>query len=199
MEDKNWIRIIIAGLIGLAMVILVLILLIRAFTGGGTPKSSSQQIDLGKYQDTSATVTLLVDGAPTQIDQDHRQVRITVSQTQNQIEILQGYQDTVMSSRSYPNNDRAFGAFLQSLKLMNFAKGNNDKALADYRGYCPFGNRYVYTFNDGSLDKFQYWSTSCSAAKGTYEGEASSTLNLIRNQIPSQDYEDLTNQLSLGF
>lgn len=199
MESKSLIRAIVAGLIGLALVILVLILLVRAFSGGGAPKSLVKPIDLGSYQNTAATVTLLVDSSPTQVDQDHHQVRITVSQTENRIDVMEGYQGTVVDSRNYPNNEQAFGVFLQSLKLMNFAKGNSEKALADYRGYCPFGDRYILTFNDGTTDKFNWWTTSCSASQGTYQGDRNSTLRLIRYQIPTEDYNQLTSSVMMGF
>src|SRR5580765_1987005 len=197
MQNTSWIRTAIAGLIGLGLIILVVILLVRAFSGGSTTKPGTA-IDLGSYQNTAATVTLLVDGAPTQIDQDHRQIRITVSQTQNEIEVLQGYQGNVIDTRSYPNNSDAFGVFLQSLKLMNFTKGKTDAALADYRGYCPFGSRYVFTFNDGTTDKFHYWATSCGSI-GTYQGALKNTLSLIRNQVPQQDFQTMTATVPISF
>lgn len=194
MDIRNFIRPIITGLVGLGVVVLIIVLFVKLFSGGGgTP---STQVDVGKYADTAATATLLIDG-PTNIDQDHRQVKITVSQTTNEIDIIQGYQGVIINTQSYPNNSAAYGAFLQSLKLLNFSKGNNDKNAADYRGYCPTGERYAYTFNDGNTDLFNFWSTSC--RQGTFKGNALGVLNLFRAQIPRKDFDRLTSGIPLGF
>jgi len=193
MDIRNFIRPIIAGLIGIGLVVLVIVLISKAFSGGGTPAT---QTDVGKYADTAATAMLLVD-APTIIDQDHRQVKITVSQTTNEIDTIQGYEGTILATQSYPSNSAAYGAFLQSLKLLNFSKGNTDKSAADYRGYCPTGERYVYTFNDGNTDLFKFWSTSC--RQGTFKGSALGVLNLFRAQIPQKDFDHMTSGIPLGF
>ncbi|MEJ0073283.1 MAG: hypothetical protein WDN27_04365 [Candidatus Saccharibacteria bacterium] len=182
------------GLVVLGVVVLIVVLLVKAFSGHGG--IATKQVDVGKYADTAATATLLVDG-PTNIDQAHQQVKITVSQTSNEIDIIQGYEGTVTQTRTYPNNSVAFGVFLQALKLKNFAKGNDDKSLTDYRGYCPTGERYIYTFNDGQKDVFQYWSTSCN--QGTFKGNALGVLALFQQQIPQTDFNKLTNPIPLGF
>lgn len=187
MNWRDYLRPVLAGLVGLGIVVVVIVLIVKLFTGHGAP---STQIDIGQYANTPATVTLLADG-PTNVDQDHRQIKITVSQTQNEIDIIQGYEGNVMSSNTYPSNSVAFGTFLQSLKLLNFAQGNNDKSLSDYRGYCPTGDRYVFTFNDGQTDRFTYWTTSC-GGQGTYKGNRDATLDLFRQQIPQTDYGNLT-------
>lgn len=191
MDLRSGLRTIIAALVGIGIVVLIVVLLFKAIFGGGPTKPT---IDVGKYADTAATATLLIDG-PTDIDQDHRQVKITVSQTQNEIDIIQGYQGNVLQTRTYNNNAAAFGVFLQSLKLMNFSKGNSDPTQTDYRGYCPGGDRYVYTFNDGNKDLFTYWSTSC--GQGTFQGAKGSVITLFERQIPEQDFNQLTSDVVL--
>ncbi len=195
MENRGWIRIVLAALVGLGLIILIIVVISKIFGGGSKAPIPT---NLADYSNTASTVTLLVDAAPTQIDQDHRQVRITVSQTQNQIEVMQGYQGNLLNTRTYSNNSAAYGVFLQSLKLMNFSKGSSDKALADYRGACPFGDRYVFTFNDGQSDLFKYWATSCKVG-GTFQGSTNNVLRLIRLQIPQKDWAELTSRVSLGF
>lgn len=196
MEGRSLLRVILSALVGLGILILIIVLIVKLFSGGGSKPAGP--IDITKYEDSASTVTLFIDGAPTQIDQSHRQVRITVSATQNQLEVMQGYQGNLITSNTYSNNSTAYGAFLQSLKLMNFSKGNSDKALADYRGYCPFGSRYVFTFNDGQTNRFQYWATSCKGL-GTYQGQLTNTLRLIRLQIPQTDFTKLTSGATIGF
>jgi hypothetical protein len=194
MESRDIIRPILVGLIGIGLIVLVIVLIVKAISG--SPSAPSSQIDITKYASTpNASVTLLVD-SPTSIDQDHRQMKITVTNTQNEIDILQGYQGTIMDTQVYPNNSAAFAAFLQTLKLMNFSKGS--ASTLDYRGYCPTGDRYIYTFSTGENNLFSYWSTSC-GGQGTFQGDASNVLLQISKQIPEADFNRLTNNITLGF
>jgi len=192
METRSTLRTIIAALVGIGIVVLFIVLMFRLFTHHGT--TTTPATNLGNYSDTNAEVTLLID-APTNVDQDHRQVRITVSGTQNKIEVMQGYQGTVTASRTYASNSASFAAFLQSLKLANFTKGNT-KSTTDYRGYCPLGDRYVYTFNDGYKDLFSFWATSC--GQGTYSGNRSLTRSLFLKQVPAHDLSQLTGSIPLN-
>lgn len=194
MEARDVIRPILVGLVAVGLVVLVIVLIVKALVG--PPAAPSSQIDITKYATTpDASVTVLVDG-PTGVDQDHRQVKITVSATQNEIDLLQGYQGTVMATQSYPNNEASFAVFLQTLKLMNFSKGI--LSHVDYRGYCPTGDRYVYTFNNGENDLFSYWSTSC-GGQGTFGGNSSQVLQQFRQQIPQADFDQLTSNVPLNF
>jgi len=194
MESRDIIRPILAGLVGIGLIVLVIVLIIKAFSGGTSAPSS--QIDITKYANTpNANVTLLVD-SPTDIDQDHNQVKITVGNSSNQVDIIQGYQGTVTNSQSYPNNSAAFGVFLQTLSLLDFSKGKVSNV--NYQGYCPTGERYIFTFNDGSRDLFSYWATSC-GGQGTFQGKTGSVLQQFRLQIPENDFNKLTGDIPLGF
>jgi hypothetical protein len=191
MDVRSITRTILAALVGLGIVIVFIVLMVKAFTGhGGSP---TNQIDLSKYGYTMAQATLTID-APTNTDQDHRQVKITVGATQNEIDIIQGYQGNVIASQTYANNSPAFAAFLESLKLLNFSKGSSSKA--DYRGYCPTGERYLYAFNDGQNDLFSYWSTSC--GQGTFGGDRVQTRRLFERQVPEADFDKLAGDIPLG-
>jgi len=194
MEARDVIRPILVGLVAIGLVVLVIVLIVKALVG--PPSAPSSQIDVTSYANTpNASVTLLVDG-PTDIDQDHRQVKITVSATQNEIDVMQGYQGNVMANQSFSNNPAAFSAFLQTLKLMGFSKGT--VSTTNYQGYCPTGDRYVYTFNNGEKNLFSYWSTSC-GGQGTFGGNASQVLGQFRQQIPQSAFDQLTGDVSLGF
>ena len=193
MESRNFIRPFLALLIGIGLVILVVVLIVKAFSGGSSAPSSS--INITQYTNTGASATLLVD-SPTNINQDHRQVKITVSPTENEIDIIQGYQGNVIDSKAYPNNTSAWETFLQTLNLLDFSKGST--STADYRGYCPTGERYIFTFNGGNGNLFSYWATSC-GGQGTYEGKLGPTLEQFHNQIPENDYGQLTSSISTGF
>lgn len=193
MESRDYIRPFLALLVGIGLIVLVIVLIIKAFSSA--PSAPSSGINITKYDNAASSATLLID-APTNIDQDHRQVKITVSGDDNEVDVLKGYQGSVVSSQTYPNNTAAFGTFLQTLQLMNFSKGT--LSSVDYRGYCPEGDRYVFTFNNGENDLFSYWATSC-GGQGTYKGALGPVLEQFRRQIPENDFDTMTNNISLGF
>ncbi|HSX05808.1 MAG TPA: hypothetical protein VLF69_05035 [Candidatus Saccharimonadales bacterium] len=191
MEARSIVRTILAALVGIGIVVLFIVVITKAFTHRGN--GTANQVDITRSSNSLGEASILID-APINLDQDHRQVKITVSAVQNEIDILQGYQGNVIDSRTYLNNSAAFATFLQALKLLNFAKGST--STADYRGYCPTGDRYVYTFNDGQNDLFSYWSTSC--GQGTFGGNRALVRELFERQIPSSDLDKLTGNIPLG-
>lgn len=194
MDFRNYLRPIITGLVGLGLIVVVIVLIIKAFSG--VKGTATSLLDLSKYANTNAVATLTID-TPTNLDQDHRQVRISVSQTSTEIDIIDGYQGTVAATRTYPNNPNAYAVFLQSLKQLNYAKGNTDPANADERGFCAAGNRYVYQFADANGKQlFRYWSTSC--GDGTFGGSRYKVQQLFERQIHDTDFNSLTNSLPLG-
>ncbi len=192
-EARTIIRNIIVSLVGLGLVVLVLILLIRGFKGG--TNSTLNQINVGNYASSNSDAVLLIDG-PTRLDQEHFQVRITVSGTLNQIEVVQGYQNNVIRSQTYATNTAAYAAFLQSLQLVNFSHGIQSDV--DYRGYCPTGNRYVYSFSNNQSELFRYWSTSCGGNQGTFRGDARVVRQLFERQIAQDDLSTLTRGTNLS-
>ncbi|HSX31272.1 MAG TPA: hypothetical protein VLE99_05120 [Candidatus Saccharimonadales bacterium] len=186
MDVRSLIRTLLVALVSVGLVILVIVLLVKGLSGpGGAPTNHT---NVGKYGDTNAVAGLLIDGY-TNLDQNHRQVKITVSATQSEIDVIQGYQGNVIASQSYPSNSAAYTQFLQSLQLVGFSRGS--KANIDPRGYCPAGDRYTYSFNDGRTDLFSYWSTSC-GGQGTFQGSSLQVRQLFERQVPPADLSRLT-------
>lgn len=180
---------------GFAAVILVLlvtfVLIWRGWSGNTTPEAPPP---LSDYTYTTAAMRLTTIG-PVNPDQEHRAVRITISRSENRLEVLEGYQRSPASSKSYPSNQEAYGTFLRALDLMGYTKGNDNPNLADDRGFCPTGKRFIYEIVDGTNVKQRYWSTSCSKAQGTFNGAASAIQKLFKDQIP--EYRDLTRGVKL--
>jgi hypothetical protein len=140
-------------------------------------------------------VQFTIDG-PVTADQTHQAVQITVGQTQAQINTFQGYEGTITNTQSFANNQPSYANFLRALDLAGYTKGNSNPQLADYRGYCPFGDRYIYKIVDGSgKNTEQYWATSC-GGQGTFKGTVNTIDKLFQLQIPN--YNTLTQNLSLS-
>jgi hypothetical protein len=157
------------GFLGVvALVILVFILVIRGFSGGSKqPKPQSQ---LSDYTNTSTVMRMTIEG-PVVADQNYDEIRITVGRDANIIEVVNGYQDKVVSAKTYPNNSEAYANFLRAIQLLGYTQGDTTGKLDDERGYCPTGNRYVYEIVSGGSDVQRYWIGTCSV--GTFKGKSS--------------------------
>ncbi len=176
-------------LITVGLIILAFIIILKAFSSA----PSKPPTPLVDYSNTSTVVEMTIDG-PVTADQTHNAVQMIVGQNSSQINIVQGYQNNVTSTQSYPNNSAAYGVFLSALDLAGYSKGKNDSSLADYRGYCPTGDVYIYQIINGSNTIQQYWSTSC-GGQGTFKGEPTVVEDLFQAQLP--DYGDITSNANI--
>jgi hypothetical protein len=188
------VKYVIAGLIGLGLIVLVFALIIRGFSGGGT-STGEKPLDLPSYAATDAVAELDIQG-PIVLDQNYRVVRIQVAQTLTRIEIIKGYQNTVIERQSFENNETAYFNFLRALQLQGYTNGNSDPAQADETGYCPQGNRFVYRFSEDDVDLMRFWSTTC--GDGTFSGDRSQVRQLFIRQIPPDVYNRLTRGIPIG-
>ncbi len=122
-------------------------------------------------------------------------IRVTVTPSYRRLEILNGYENQVLRSSEYQNNQDAYNTFSRALDLLKFGRSrtvSNDNV----QGVCPFGNRFLYNFNANSQQLVNTWSDTCSTSDGTYAGSnAASTSQLFRNQIP--DYGRQTSGVTL--
>lgn len=181
---------------------LIIILIVLLLTGGGgdsdrpaqpeeptRPKTVSQ---LAEFATTNAVVRLTING-PINSDQEHQAVRITVGQNDTVYEQINGYQGTVASQQTFVSNSDAYSNFLYAIGRAGFLRGDDSKALANEKGYCPLGQRYVFELIDGSERLLRYWATSCRSAPKTYHGNVNLTNGLFENQVPG--YNDLTADL----
>jgi len=182
-------------LVTIGLIVLILFLLL---TGGGKKAQKSPHvlnINDYAYSDT-AVAEMIVDG-PLKSDQDHTEIKIDVSKLNITMTVYQGYDQTVLRSQSFENNDRAFAVFIHALRHANFDKGTNDRALQDERGYCPTGNRTIYSLSNGEGQLMRYWLTTC--GQGTFKGSNGTVSYLFKQQVPSTDYQNLLKGLNFSF
>jgi hypothetical protein len=176
----------------IVLVILTFVLIWRGVTGDGDPVETPAP--LTDYTFTTTVMRFTIVGR-VNADQDHRSVRMTISRSENRIEILEGYQEALGEARSYASNQEAYGTFLRSLDLLGFTQGSDDPERADDRGFCPIGQRYIYEIVDGTNVVQRYWSTSCRGDMGPFEGDKGGVRSLFQAQIP--DYRAITRGVRL--
>jgi hypothetical protein len=174
---------------------LIILLIFMLFRGGGNqqnvPKTSKP---LASYATTDAQTIFTTEGIVNS-NQEHGQIRIIVDRDTATYQEIRGYDGNVVDQHTYPNTQSAYTVFLLALNHNGFTQGNSSKDLADERGICALGNRYVFELRQGTSTIQRYWATTCSGTK-TYNGNLSATIQLFQNQIP--DYATVSQNVNLN-
>lgn len=188
-------RVILTILIGVGLLIMAVILVVRAISSltssGDTPEVT--QTALVQQVDKDSEMRLTTQGRINS-DAEHRNIVISVTRNQVQMQVMQGYQNNVINTFTASNNEAAYGAFLRSLDLLGFANGDDNPDLADERGYCPAGQRFVLEANGEGLDT-RYWSTSCNRSRSTSTADVDAVVRLFQGQV--HDYRRLVRGVNL--
>jgi hypothetical protein len=177
-------------LASIGLIILVVFLVIRGFSGSDKPTLTEKP--LVSYATTDTTVRLSVDG-PIVADQEHNGYSITVGRDQTVMDTYTGYEEQVIESNTYTNNTEGYANFLRALDLAGFTLGDK-KSEADPRGTCATGNRYRLEIINGTNQVQDYWTTSCKI-KGTFYGDKDQVMRLFRYQAP--DYSRMLRGLNI--
>ncbi len=172
----------------LLTIFLLIFVFVMIFRNSDQPGPKTEVQRLVDYANTSTEVQLTVD-YPISAEQTHRRVVTTVGRDASILSYEQGYEGTVIRSKTYGNNPTSYANFLRALEVSGFNKGVTDEALRDERGYCPQGRRYIMEIKDGNRSIQRFWSTSCGNI-GSFKGEIGTVNNLFIRQIP--DYNVLT-------
>jgi hypothetical protein len=176
-------------LLAVGLIVVVVVLIIHALTShkGPTP------LDLPSYANSDVEVQLTIDSPVTSPD-THHDIIMTVGSTQSTLQVTQGYDNNIVSMKSYPMTPNAYNVFLHALELNNFTKGNTNPADANETGHCATGDRYIFEVLDGSNNDLErFWSTSCGS--GTFSGDPSLIKQLFTSQF--SDYGTQTQGISL--
>lgn len=171
---------------------LIILLIIMLITGGDKPKVPAGKT-LDSYAATSAEVSMTIDG-PVNSALEHQQIRIGIDRDNVTYEELKGYDGNVTEMHSFPNTENAYNVFLSALAHAGFTKGNTSKDLANEKGYCPLGNRFIFELTHDGKQIERFWATSCGNPK-TFLGNTNITIQLFKNQVP--DYSELSQNVNL--
>ncbi len=176
-------------LIGIGLIVLIFVLLLKNFSSSNVaPKKP-----LIDYATTNAVMQITISG-PVVADQNHKEVQVTIGQTANQINIIQGYQGTIINTQTYQNNESAYAVFLRAIDSAGFTDGNSNPNLTDDRGFCAQGDTYNFEIINGPSTVQNYWATNC-GSQGTFQGDVGLIMSLFQAQIPN--YGTVTSNVSL--
>lgn len=160
-----------------ALIVVVFILILNGFRGD-RPRVQTELLD---YAQTETVMRMTVEGR-VNVDADHRKARVTIGRDSNVLQVLSGYDGSVISRRSYDSNEAAYATFLRALQLQGYTRGNDEPAQADSRGFCPTGKVYTFEIITGSTVVQKFWTTSCGG--GTFRGNTGLVRTLFRAQVP---------------
>jgi len=170
--------------VGVVAVIILIFLGIILLRGPKKPTSVTPAKTLPEYSNTDALVRLTMDGI---IDgeENHRAIKITIGRDQRSIDIIQGYQNHLLNTQVYTNNESAYKVFLSALNLLGYTK-ERKRSNTDKTGQCPLGSRFTYELiNTGDTD-LDLWNTSCGSGLGTFGSSQPATVRtLFERQIPN--------------
>lgn len=187
-------RIFIFILISAGLIWLTVILIGKALSAPTATNTTTTQ-SLVRYDDPDTQFVMFIDG-PVQADQTHQSLRISVSQRENVIELMNGYEGQVVNRQAFESNSTAFATFLKSLDKVNFSRTVSRSVSSDERGYCPLQNRFIYTIEQNGAEKQRAWTSSCRI--GNYTGNQSMTRRLFIDQIPSDAFNSVLQGVNLS-
>jgi hypothetical protein len=171
-------------LISLGVVLLIIFGVVIFNRGGSTPtRSIKKPITLLDYAtNNNASVQYIVEG-PINALENHRTTQVVVSPTSRIITVFSGYQQQTLGSKTLPNDQNSYKAFLNALNQANFTREKVTPRNVNPASVCPTGSRTHYQLVDGAKDVMDLWSATCTAA-GSFGGNVPLTSTLFQTQIP---------------
>jgi hypothetical protein len=180
----------------LAVIVLIVIAAVLVFTDP-SPKSADEAIipaRLIDYVDKNSSVTYTRYGGVV-AEEERTAIRIKITPFARQIDILDGYTEKVVRSKTLPNNSEAYEVFTRALAISGYDNAK-EPLFKDERGVCSQGIIAVYQFNDEDNNQLKRtWSSTCSAKQGSFAGNSTAVMVLFREQFPN--YSDVVRGVRL--
>jgi len=176
--------------------VILIILVILLFVGGGKKNTPTTPVKtLTSYANTDAQVVMTIDGAING-DDAHRALRVTVGQSQRQLDVIQGYSGTVIQSNPSYNTEDAYNVFLHAINLAGFSEtGKSKTAGVDETGQCPLGQRINFRLIQNGSTLSNLWTTTCGTNTGNLGGNSQLLQELFEAQITN--YQTLVEDVNL--
>lgn len=184
-------------IIGFVVTILIFIVAIVAIAnrgddGDGAPPTT---VELSDYIDRDRSEVRYAVSGKIVSEEEHREVHFVISADKREVQIIQGYQNTVLDRRELANNHSAYAAFIESLEKAGFISSRDDPRYDSPAGTCPTGKRYTYELREAGDEVVSLWGTSCSRTDGTFAGRNAAIERLFKDQFP--EYERFARDVRL--
>jgi|SRR3989344_2425129 len=178
-------------------VVVLLVFGVVLLTGGDSKEATTAQkapITLADYIDKNSEVTMTIDGKAN-AEELHRVIRVKISPNQRVMDVIQGYNNTVLQNVTLTNSKASYDTFMRSIASSGFTRENKGAKQKDERGLCPLGQRFIFELHENGEQKQRLWKTSCGSTGGTFAGNFSTVRTLFQRQIPDFDKQTAGVQL----
>ena len=191
MYGKNLRFLIVAVLAIIVLVIAIIVIILNS-----SKVSHSVYVrPLASYASNPTTnVSMLIDGPETS-SSNHNQVLINVNNSTVTINAYVGYNNKLLNFETFPNTEASFHVFLRSLEFSQFNVGSSSTSLSQASGFCPQGDRYIFSTSIDNHQTQRYWITNCSGLQHTFNGNFNLTYSQFIGQIPN--YYTFVNNLNI--
>lgn len=178
-----------------AVIIAVLLLLVGGIIGissiarniftsnDSSSEQSEEKAPLSDYNRPGVNVILEVQG-PVVAKEKYNSYRLIVSRTNRVMQVIQGYDNTVVKEERLDNTEAAFDVFLESLGRAGFDKTSGKFKDEDEKGVCANGRRYIFEIVDNDVEAFRAWKTSCDKNLGS-SAAPTAVRTLFQKQFPN--------------
>ena len=120
--------------------------------------------------------------------EDHRQVKITITEKNRIFELIRGYDGQVLNRKVFSNSAASYENFVGAIDYYGFDRAQEGLYESEI-GVCPRGQRVILEVYDGREEIFRRWAASCKKSFGTLAGNTRQIRLLFQKQIP--DYKQL--------
>lgn len=183
---RDHLRYIITIVIAIVLAVVVFIMIFRSINSQDTTLEQNNKPAMTQYINEDSSMVFTAQG-PIIANETFQSVRISVSKALVAIEVRDTYENQVISSNTYTNNEAAYDEFVRALSIMNFDRGDDSEKVADERGFCPTGARYIFEIESNGEQKQRYWRGSCNV--GSFKGQTERIRALFRAQIPDYNVQ----------
>lgn len=171
-------------------------LLISLITRDRTPEDQNEPVESSQRSEALSegtnSVTYTVYG-PVVAEEQRRGIRITVTENERRVEVLEGYYETVGKSQTFENNQPAYDTLLIALDGAGFDQYDRRNTI-DERSQCPTGNRFVFEAQYEGNESLRSWTTTCRKT-GNFQGDPALVKTLMQNQIP--EYKEFVSDVDI--
>ncbi len=180
---------IIIAIVVVALVVAALVSLGRILFSGGTSnttttsQSSSIQSDL--LDTSSGRGVSFIERGPIVANESFKSYQIVVTPTTRTYTTYRGYQNDVVTFKTYPNSQAAYEQFVYALDKAYAYRVQGSASDTDTRGVCATNGRlYTFETNNNGAATHTLWTSTCKGSPGNMGANIAQIKALFVNQIP---------------
>jgi len=168
----------------LLFVIILIIVLASVNKPAAVKTVVVQKPSLIKYEDSTSSVSFTTYGGLV-ADSQRTTISITISAANVNSSVFNGYQETLVNSENFANNQTAYNYFLNNLDSQGFLVSKKTKLSES--SACPNGETYQVTLTDNSKVISSLWDDSCNTGvDGTFYGNGQQNITAIQTLFQNQ-------------